>query len=73
MGMIPVAECASRWGVAERTVRNYCAKGRIPGAVIKGKTWKTGDGSLSSSVRLQARQRTVPCLQNPEGGTGECP
>ena len=39
MGMISVAECASRWGVAERTVRNYCANGRIPGAVIKGKTW----------------------------------
>ena len=27
------------WGVAERTVRNYCAHGRIPGAVLKGKTW----------------------------------
>ncbi len=39
MGMISVAECASHWGVAERTVRNYCANGRIPGAVIKGKTW----------------------------------
>ena len=39
MGMISVAECASRWGVAERTVRNYCANGRIPGAVIKGKIW----------------------------------
>ena len=39
MGMISVAECALRWGVAERTVRNYCANGRIPGAVIKGKTW----------------------------------
>ena len=37
--MISVAECASRWGVAERTMRNYCANGRIPGAVIKGKTW----------------------------------
>ena len=39
MGMISVAECALHWGVAERTVRNYCANGRIPGAVIKGKTW----------------------------------
>ena len=39
MEMISVADCAARWGVAERTVRNYCANGRIPGAVLKGKTW----------------------------------
>ena len=37
--MISVAACAEKWGVAERTVRNYCAGGRIPGAVLKGKTW----------------------------------
>ena len=37
--MISVAACAEKWGVAERTVRNYCANGRIPGAVLKGKTW----------------------------------
>ena len=39
MEMISVAACAEKWGVAERTVRNYCANGRIPGAVLKGKTW----------------------------------
>ena len=39
MEMISVADCAARWGVAERTVRNYCANGRIPGAMLEGKTW----------------------------------
>ena len=39
MEMISVAVCAEKWGIAERTVRNYCANGRIPGAVLKGKTW----------------------------------
>ena len=39
MNLISVAECAAKWGVAERTVRNYCAHDRIPGAVLKGKTW----------------------------------
>ena len=39
MNLITVAECAAKWGVAERTVRNYCAHDRIPGAVLKGKTW----------------------------------
>ena len=39
MKMISVADCASRWGISARTVRNYCAHDRIPGAVLKGKTW----------------------------------
>ena len=39
MNLISVAECAAKWDVAERTVRNYCAHDRIPGAVLKGKTW----------------------------------
>ena len=25
--------------MSERSVRNYCANGRVPGAVLKGKTW----------------------------------
>ena len=32
MGYITVAEAARLWGISERTVRNYCAEGRIPGA-----------------------------------------
>lgn len=39
VNVISVSECAKKWGVAERTVRNYCAQGRIPGAVLTGKTW----------------------------------
>ena len=34
-----VAEIAKKWNVSERTVRNYCASGRIEGAFLKGKTW----------------------------------
>lgn len=35
-----VAEMAELWGISERTVRNYCAEGRIDGAELIGKTWK---------------------------------
>lgn len=31
---------AELWEISERTVRNYCAEGRIDGAVLIGKTWK---------------------------------
>ena len=30
---------ADKYGVAERTVRNYCANGKIEGAYLMGKTW----------------------------------
>ena len=31
---------AAKMEISERSVRNYCAKGRVEGAVLKGKTWK---------------------------------
>lgn len=34
-----VAEIAKKWNLSERSVRNYCAQGRVPGAFLKGKTW----------------------------------
>ena len=39
MNYISVAEAAKRWGLSERSVRNYCAQGRIVGALLTGKTW----------------------------------
>ena len=39
MKYLSVAETAKRWGVAERTVRNYCASGKLPQAILVGKTW----------------------------------
>ena len=39
MNFISVSEIAKKWGVSERTVRNYCAEGKIPNAFLTGKTW----------------------------------
>ncbi len=39
MNYISVSEAARRWGLSERSVRNYCAAGRIEGAFLTGKTW----------------------------------
>ena len=37
---ISVAKAAKKWGVSERSVRNYCAEGRVAGARLVGKTWE---------------------------------
>ena len=39
MRYLTASEIAKKWCVSERSVRNYCAKGRVEGAVLNGKTW----------------------------------
>ncbi len=39
MEYISVAETAKKWNISERSVRNYCATGKIDGAFLTGKTW----------------------------------
>lgn len=36
---LTVKEAADKWNLSERSVRNYCAASRIPGAVLKGGEW----------------------------------
>ena len=39
MGYISVSEFAKKRNLPERTVRHYCATGKIAGAFLTGKTW----------------------------------
>lgn len=40
MQYLSAAEAAKKWKISERSVRNYCAQGRVAGAVLNGKTWQ---------------------------------
>lgn len=39
MEYISVSQFAQKYGISERTARNYCAMGKIEGAFLTGKTW----------------------------------
>lgn len=39
MNYFSSAVIAAKWGISERSVRNYCAQGRVEGAYLSGKTW----------------------------------
>lgn len=39
MNYLSVKEIAKLWSISERSVRNYCAAGRVSGAFLTGKTW----------------------------------
>ena len=55
-----VAQTAKRWGVSERTVRNYCAQGRIDGAFLTGKTWNIPeDANKPERSNMRKKQLTL--------------
>lgn len=46
MKNLSVAEISKKWDMSERSVRNYCAQGRIDGAYLVGKTWLIPENAL---------------------------
>ena len=54
MRYLSVAETAKRWDISERSVRNYCAHGRVPGAFLTGKTWNVPEDATKP---LRANQK----------------
>ena len=61
MDYISVTEFAEKFGISERTARNYCATGKIEGAALIGKTWSIpADATLPS--RKSRQRTTMPLL-----------
>ena len=61
MNYLSVAETAKKWGVSERSVRGYCANGKIQGAVLKGKTWYLPENAQKPE-RINKRAETPKTL-----------
>ncbi|AVM69536.1 cell filamentation protein Fic [Lachnospiraceae bacterium oral taxon 500] len=55
MRYLSTAETAKKWNVSERSVRNYCAQGRVMGAFLVGKTWNLPDNA-EKPVRSNKKQ-----------------
>ena len=56
MGYLSVAEIAKRWNISERSVRNYCANGRVPGAFLTGKTWNVPEDAMKPGRSNQKKE-----------------
>lgn len=46
MKYLSVKEIALKWNTSERSVRNYCAEGRVEGAFLTGKTWNIPENAV---------------------------
>ena len=60
MEYISVLQFAEKYGISERTARNYCATGKIDGAFLTGKTWNIPADAL---VPHRRKQHISPLLQ----------
>ncbi|MBE6134031.1 MAG: Fic family protein [Erysipelotrichaceae bacterium] len=54
-------EISKIWGVSERSVRNYCASGRVVGAYLKGKTWMIPENATKPK-RQNRHSKKMPSL-----------
>ena len=61
MKYISVGTFAEKYGISERTVRNYCATGKIEGAFLTGKTWNIPEDTVLPQ-RKQSTMKVMPLL-----------
>lgn len=59
MEYISASQFAQKYGISERTARNYCAKGKIEGAFLTGKTWNIPDGA---ALPKRGKKKVSPLL-----------
>ena len=54
-------EISIKWDISERSVRDYCVKGRVPGAYLDGKIWKIPQDAKKPErqARTTSRIRTL--------------
>lgn len=62
MKYLSVAEIAKKWGMSERSVRNYCNLGRIEGAFLTGKTWNIPENAVKPERSNKKAQAPITLL-----------
>ena len=56
MKYVNVNEIAAKWNLSERSVRNYCAHGKIPGVILDGKTWRIPEDAVKPFRKKRAEK-----------------
>ena len=62
MEYISVNKFAEKYGISERTARNYCAQGKIEGAFLTGKTWNIPSDAVLPK-RGENKKKPSPLLK----------
>ena len=57
-----VNEIAKKWNVSERSVRNYCAQGRVDGAFLTGKAWNIPENAEKPERSNKKKEQPITLL-----------
>lgn len=60
---LTVSDVSDKWNISERSVRNYCAEGRVIGAILDGKTWKIPFDAKKPERQIRHTNKKVSLLQ----------
>lgn len=63
MNYISVKQFAQKHGISERTIRNYCATGKIDGAFLVGKTWNIPETALLPLISAKRKNTLLSLLR----------
>ena len=56
-------EIAKLWNISERSVRNYCSKGRVVGAYLEGKTWMIPETATKPARQIRHSNKNYGLLE----------
>lgn len=62
MRYLSVIEIAKKWNISQRSVRNYCAHGRVQGAFLTGKTWNIPENAEKPERSNKKKGHTLTLL-----------
>ena len=62
MRYLLVADIAKKWNMSERSVRNYCAQGRVNGAFLTGKTWNIPENAEKPERTNKRKEEPITLL-----------
>jgi Fic family protein len=57
-----VTEIAKKWNMSERSVRNYCAHGRVEGAFLTGKIWNIPENAEKPERSNKKKEQPITLL-----------
>lgn len=63
MKFLSVSEIAKKWNISERSVRNYCALGKIDGVFLTGKTWNIPENAVKPDRVNKKRSEPTTLLE----------
>ena len=62
MQYLSVSEIAKKWNISNRSVRNYCAQGRVIGAKMNGKTWMIPENAKKPQRSNISKEKVITLL-----------